>query len=122
MKAVLYNQKYLKSIRRDLRNDGTAAEATLWRYLQNKKLGGRKFRRQHSIGNYIVDFYCPQERIAVELDGEYHFTSAGYEADKIRDAYLDSLGIVVIRFENEVVFHAIEEVLEKIQACFTNFV
>jgi very-short-patch-repair endonuclease len=122
MKAALYNQKYLKSIRRDLRNDGTAAEATLWRYLQNKKLGGRKFRRQHSIGNYIVDFYCPQERIAVELDGEYHFTSAGYEADKIRDAYLDSLGIVVIRFENEVVFHAIEEVLEKIQACFTNFV
>lgn len=69
-----------------------------------------------------MDFYCPQERIAVELDGEYHFTSEGYEADKIRDAYLDSLDIVVIRFENEVVFHAIEEVLEKIQACFTNFV
>jgi very-short-patch-repair endonuclease len=69
-----------------------------------------------------VDFYCPQERIAVELDGDYHFTSAGYEADKIRDAHLNSLGIVVIRFENEAVFHAIEEVLEKIQAHFTNFV
>ncbi len=115
----LHNQKYLKPIRKELRNYGTSAEATLWTYLQNKKLGGRKFRRQHSVGNYVLDFYCPQERLAIELDGDYHGSSAGYQADKVRDTYLNSLGISVIRFENEMVFKAIEEVLEKIEACFT---
>ena len=71
------------------------------------------------MGNYIVDFYCYQEQLAVELAGADHFTSVGYAADKAREAYLNSLRIKLIRFENKEVFHAIEGVLARIQACFT---
>lgn len=118
--GILHNRKYLKQTRRALRSNLTPAEATLWRYLQNKKLSGRKFRRQHSVGNYILDFYCPQEKLAIELDGAYHFTSAGYEADQTRDGYLKYLGIQVLRFENKEVFHDIVRVLEMIEAAFTS--
>ena len=117
--SILHNRKYLKQTRRALRSSLTPAEATLWRHLQNKKLSGRKFRRQHSVGNYILDFYCPQEKLAIELDGAYHFTSAGYEADQARDMYLKELGIQVLRFENKEVFHDIERVLDMIEAYFT---
>ena len=117
---VVHNKKYLKQRRKDLRNHLTPAEATLWRYLQKKQLGGRKFRRQHSVGYYILDFYCPQEQLAVELDGAGHFTSAGQEADQIRDTYLNNVGIRVLRFENEVVLHDVAGVLEQIAGCFSN--
>lgn len=118
--GILHNRKYLKQTRRALRSNLTPAEATLWRYLQNKKLNGRKFRRQHSVGNYILDFYCPQEKLAIELDGAYHFTGAGYEADQERDSYLKHLGIRVLRFENKEVFHDVVRVLEVIEARFTS--
>ena len=65
----LHNQKHLKLRRRRLRNAATPAERALWLMLKGRQLGGRKFRRQHSIGPYIVDFYCPGERLIVELDG-----------------------------------------------------
>ncbi len=71
-----------------------------------------------SFGPYIVDFYCPRERLVVELDGEYHFTESCYEHDLIRDKYLNDLGLKVIRFENEVVFHRHEDVLEEIKEAF----
>ncbi|RYE27478.1 MAG: DUF559 domain-containing protein, partial [Sphingobacteriales bacterium] len=76
---------------------------------------GRKFRRQHSIGNYIVDFYCPSEKLIIELDGEYHFTQEGIEYDKHRTAYLTSFGFRVIRFENKLVFEKPEYVLAEIK-------
>ena len=110
----LHNKKYLKQYRKDLRNSGTPAEATLWTVLQKKQVAGRKFRRQHSIGNYIVDFYCPAEKLAIELDGEGHFTSAGFLKDKERDAYLNENGITVLRFENKEVYHNLEGILEEI--------
>ena len=114
----LHNRKYLKDYRKQLRNNGTPAEATLWKALQRKQLKGRKFRRQHSIGNYIVDFYCPAEKLAVELDGAGHFTSAGYLRDKERDRYLAEQGVTVIRFENIEVFKSLEALLEQIASHF----
>ena len=74
-----HNLNTVKYRRRSLRRKLTLAEAVLWDLLKNKKLDGRKFRRQHSIDKYIVDFYCPSERLAVELDGEHHFTDQGDE-------------------------------------------
>lgn len=115
----LHNWKHLKEKRRSLRNNGTSAEATLWTLLSKSQLEGRKFRRQHSIKNYIVDFYCHAEKLAIELDGDVHFTEQGLEYDKKRDAELASLGIKVIRFENEDVFRATTAVLEKIKSCFS---
>lgn len=112
------NKSELKENRKRLRNNGTSAEAFLWNYIKAKKLKGRKFRRQFSVENYILDFYCPAEKLCVELVGADHFTSAGFEYDKKRTEYLNTLGITVIRFENDTVFESIETVLEEIMSNF----
>jgi len=74
----LNNKKELNELRKRLRNNPTPAEKALWKALQQSKFEGRKFRRQHSIRNYIVDFYCTEEKLAVELDGGGHYTKEGY--------------------------------------------
>ncbi|MES2516248.1 MAG: DUF559 domain-containing protein [Bacteroidota bacterium] len=114
----LNNFNYLKTNRKNLRNNVTSAEAGLWKLLQGKKLEGRKFRRQHSVGNYILDFYCPSERIAIELDGAGHYTEEGIKKDELRTLFLNECGIRVIRFENKLVFEKIEWVLEEISRSF----
>jgi len=119
MEDEIHNRKGLKDLRRQNRSNLTPAEAELWKHLQNSKLEGRKFRRQHSVGNYILDFYCPQEKLGIELDGKDHFSDNGYEADAFRTAYLNSLNIRIIRFENKEVFEQLEGVLEEIRQNFT---
>jgi very-short-patch-repair endonuclease len=119
MADTIHNNKYLKDLRRQNRKNLTPAEAELWKHLQGSKLDGRKFRRQHSIGNYILDFYCPQEKLGIELDGKVHFTDNAFEADTVRTEYLNSLNIKVIRFENKEVFEQLEGVLEEIRQNFT---
>ena len=116
----LANQVHLKQFRKELRNNLTPAEAALWKALQRGQLDGRKFRRQHSFGKYILDFYCPAEKLAVELDGRHHFSDAGFEVDSGRTAFLNSLGIRVLRFENKVVFEQLDGVLEEIRNAFRN--
>ena len=111
--SEIHNRKYLEHFRKDLRNHSTSAEGTLWNYLKQKKLGW-KFRRQHSVGNYIIDFYCATERVAVELDGAGHFTEEGRKRDEERTRYLEGLNITVIRFENRRVFEDLQSVLEEI--------
>jgi len=111
----LMNVPPLKARRRELRNNPTPAEATLWKYLQRRQLLGRKFRRQYSIGRYIVDFFCVECDVAVELDGAPHFRELGAEYEAERTAFLEGLGIEVIRFENRVVYKNIEAVLETIR-------
>ena len=105
--------------RRHLRTHGTPAEAVLWTLLKNRQLQGRRFRRQHSVGPFVLDFYCPAEKLAVELDGAVHFTSqrAAYDAERTR--VLEALGIRVVRFENRMVFEDPEAVLGAIAACFS---
>ncbi|SDB21689.1 Very-short-patch-repair endonuclease [Flavobacteriaceae bacterium MAR_2010_188] len=113
-----YNKKEHKEYRKNLRNNLTSAEATLWKYLQNKKLKGRKFRRQHSINNFIVDFYCPQEKLIIELDGAGHLDFAQQNYDAERTAILEKLGHYILRFENKMVFEEIDYVLEEISRKF----
>lgn len=112
------NASDLKFRRKGLRNHSTPAESTLWLLLKNKQVEGRKFRRQHSIGPYILDFYCPSENLAVELDGEQQYTEEGKERDAIRKRYIEKLGITVIRFENFVVFDHPELIIEEIRKSF----
>lgn len=116
----VHNKKSLKTKRKYLRNHSTSAEATLWTLISNRKLAGKKLRRQHSIKNYIVDFYCPSEKLAIELDGAHHFTNAGLIYDEKRDNELNELGIRILRIENEDVFLATDAVLDKIKACFNH--
>jgi very-short-patch-repair endonuclease len=109
------NRTYLKAKRKSLRSNLTSAEARLWKLIQNSKLDGIKFRRQHSLGNYIVDFYCPKYLLVIELDGNIHFNPVNEEYDTKRTTYINSLGIKVIRFENKEVFEKTEFVLEEIK-------
>ena len=114
------NQKHLKQFRKTLRSTLTPAEAKLWLCLKNKQLDGKRFRRQFSIGSYILDFYCPEQKIAVELDGKHHFTPEGRMIDDERDLFLTAQGIRVLRFENNRVFQQVENVLEEIKINFIN--
>lgn len=114
----LNNRRELKKRSRALRNRATPAEAELWKMLQKSQLEGRKFRRQHSIGPYIVDFYCPAERLAVELDGAVHDDSWRWEYDDTRTAFLHQHDIRVLRFENRNVFEQPDLVLQAIAGCF----
>ncbi len=112
--SKIHNQKHLEERRKELRKNLTPAEATLWKSLQRKQLKGRKFRRQHSIQNFIVDFYCASERLIVELDGAVHLDFAQQNYDLERTEILENLGLKVIRFENKMIFEKLPEVLEEI--------
>lgn len=98
------NLDYLKKYRKELRKKLTPAEAALWSLLKGRQAFGLKFRRQASIENYIVDFYCPKYKIAIELDGEPHFTQEQADKDQKRDKRLKELGNYILRYENLVVF------------------
>jgi len=97
---------------RNLRKSQTSAEELLWNLLRNRQFMGLKFRRQHQIGDYIADFYCHEHLLVIELDGGIHLKKI--EKDAKRDAYMKSLGLTVLRFQNEQLFNDIETVLEKI--------
>jgi very-short-patch-repair endonuclease len=118
MKPYIHNSKSLESDRKELRNALTPAEASLWTQLKKRQLSGKKFRRQYSVGPYILDFFCPEVRLAVELDGAPHFNVIGAELDAKRDRYLEEKGIVVLRFENRDVFEDLEFVIETIRKNF----
>ena len=116
----IHSHKYLEERRKELRESLTSAEATLWKYLQRKQLKGRKFRRQHSIENYIVDFYCASENLIVELDGAIHLDFAQQNYDEERTKKLEALGFKVNRFENKLIFERLDEVLNEISSNFKN--
>lgn len=98
-----------------LRSQMTEAEQVLWESLRNKRLSGFKFRRQHPVSKYVLDFYCHQAKLAIELDGEYHEGRAQQFYDTDRTANLQELSIEVVRFQNEEVLGNLEEVLTKIR-------
>jgi very-short-patch-repair endonuclease len=115
----LFNIKGLKSFRSSLRNRSTSAEAALWKILKSKNLDGRKFRRQYSIGSYIVDFCCPSEKLIIELDGDPHGDYSKIQKDENRDKYLENLGFIVLRFENRFVFQEPEFIKNEIRKVIT---
>jgi very-short-patch-repair endonuclease len=111
----IHNIERLGDRRRPLRNNSTSAEKYLWTFLKSKQVLGRKFRRQHSIANYIVDFYCASENLIIELDGEVHDNPDQIIYDRKRDKFLQKLGFKILRFKNDLVFCNVIEVLRLIQ-------
>lgn len=111
----IHSLPHLRALRKELRNNLTPAEAFLWKFLNKSQINGLKFTRQHSINNYIVDFYCPKIKLIIELDGHHHTTTTGENLDEIRDTDLENLGFTVIRFENKFVFEHLETVLNTIK-------
>ena len=99
--------------RRQLRRESTDAELLLWRLLRGRQLGA-KFRRQHHVGPYVLDLYCPEQRVAVEADGAQHLTAEGLVRDELRTRYLEGKGIRVLRFTNLQILMEKESVLEAI--------
>ncbi len=112
------NVTYLKDRRKNLRRNLTPAEAKLWTMLKNAALKNRKFRRQHSIQNYIVDFYCPSENLIIELDGQGHFNPDQSINDADRDKSLIALGNTILRFEIKLIFETPDLVLAEIERHF----
>jgi very-short-patch-repair endonuclease len=107
----LRNDPALKQRRRELRRNQTDAEKALWAHLRNKQFYGMKFFRQYSIGPYILDFYCPTIKLAVELDGGQHNQSENKKFDETRSEYLNSKGIKIVRFWDNEVLLDMESVL-----------
>jgi very-short-patch-repair endonuclease len=99
---------------RSLRRGMTPAERVLWCYLRRKQQDGARFRRQHPIGRFIVDFYCAEHRLIVEVDGEIHAKQAGY--DKARTELLEAQGYRILRFTNQEVCQQTLSVLAAIRA------
>jgi len=114
-RRLIHNLSTANDRRQQLRQSLTPAEALLWLNLKRSQLAGKKFRRQHSVGPYIIDFFCPECRLRVELEGEGHMTETGAEWDRRRSEFLKRFNIRVIRFENKQVFENIEGVLEEIR-------
>jgi len=114
----IHNKKETLGKRKKLRSNLTPAEAFLWGHLKAKQLDGKKFVKQHGIGDYIVDFYCATENLIIELDGEVHNNATTEKYDEKRTNYLNSLGLTVIRFENKMVFDYLPSVLQEIKSNF----
>lgn len=104
----------MREIRKKLRHSMTNAEKFLWRYIRDKKLGV-KFLRQVSIGHFVVDFYCKEISLAIELDGSIHDKKEFQEKDKIRQAIIESDNVHFLRFTNDEIFNDTDVVLLKIQ-------
>lgn len=104
----------LKRLARRLRTGMTEAEHRLWFNLRRKQLDGVACYRQKPIGRYIVDFYLPEIRLVIEIDGSQHLTEFGLAADRKRTAYLENLGLKVIRFDNREVLMETRVVLDVI--------
>ena len=111
---IIHNVTKLLERRKELRNESTPEEILLWLQLKNSKIGF-KFRRQHSIGGYIVDFYCPTNRVVIEIDGLQHSKKENKEYDRIRSAFLEGLDIKVLRFTNLEISTETQKVVDKIK-------
>ncbi len=112
MSRFIHNTKFLRPTRKELRNNLTPQEAILWNRLKNNYLGF-KFRRQHSIKNFIADFYCPEKKLVIEIDGSQHLDNQEYDTE--RTNHFECLGIKVIRFWNDEINNNIEGVVMRIK-------
>jgi len=115
---IVNNIRSLFYRRKESRNNSTPEEILLWLQLKNSK-AGFKFRRQHSIGGYIADFYCPAKKLIVEIDGPQHLKKENMEYDKIRSDYFKGLNIKVLRFSNLEVATETQAVIRKIKEALT---
>lgn len=114
-KIIPYNP-YLKQFARDLRDNSTLSEILLWKNIKGKQMLGYDFHRQNPLGNYIVDIFCNELMLAIEIDGNSHHSEEAYKKDVLRQAELEKLGIKFLRFDDGSVKGEIQMVLEVIES------
>lgn len=102
--------------RRLLRKEQTESEDALWEVLRNRRFENLKFRRQYSAGYFVLDFYCPQEKLAIEVDGSVHDSIEAQRYDAYRTETLNGIGIQVVRFRNEEILKNLPQVLTRIKS------
>ena len=117
-----FNKSIEKTKRRKLRQNQTEAEKLIWRFIRNRQLLGFKFKRQYSIDHFVIDFYCPELKLAIEADGASHNESGRKEYDFRREKYLKKFGISFVRIKDEELFgnpnkafNKIEEVIKQLK-------
>ncbi|MBI5302868.1 MAG: endonuclease domain-containing protein [Chloroflexi bacterium] len=110
----VYNRATEKELRQQLRRNMPKAEIVLWSRLRNRQVLGYKFRRQFSVGAYAIDFYCPELKLAIEVDGDSHFNPNAMENDRVRLSFIESFGICFVRVTNNQIYHSIDDVMEYI--------
>lgn len=108
----IFNQNKQKHLRQALRNNMPMPEVILWSKIKNKSLNNFKFRRQFSVGQYVLDFYCPMAKLGIEVDGESHYSNESNRADIERQKAIAGFGIRIIRFTNKDILENIEGVLQ----------
>jgi len=116
---IYYNPK-LKPLARKLRNNSTLSEILLWNKIKDRKMLGYRFLRQKPIGEFIVDFFCNKLKLVIEVDGESH-REDNYEADMLRQKWLESLGLTVLRFDDLEVKKDMENVLMSLEGWIREF-
>jgi very-short-patch-repair endonuclease len=114
MSNEIVNINSMREIRRELRQTETNTERLLWNALRNRQLAGKRFCRQQSIGTYVVDFYCAEANLVVELDGSVHDTPEAQRYDREREDVICDLGLTMLRFRNDDVEQRMAWVLEPI--------
>lgn len=114
MRKKIHDVALLTSVRRELRQNQTPAEDLFWHAVKNRALG-YKFRRQASIERFIVDFYCAEKRLIIEIDGKVHLEKLQKENDQVRDEFFRKLDYKVLRFTNEMVENTLKDVLHKLK-------
>ncbi|QQS51752.1 MAG: DUF559 domain-containing protein [Bacteroidota bacterium] len=119
-KIIPYNPK-LKELARQLRNNSTKSEIFLWQFLNGKQMRGYDFHRQKPIDNFIVDFFCNELMLAIELDGYTHQLDEVFEKDQIKNKKLNELGICVLRFQDSEVLDDVYNVLREIESYIDEF-
>jgi len=112
--AKFYNRSSMKYRRQVLRRNMPKEEIVLWSRIRRKQIGGYKFRRQYSIGSYVLDFYCPVLKLVIEIDGKSHNSSDIKSYDQERQKEIEGLGIAFLRFNNEEINNNLDGVLERI--------
>ena len=118
----IYNRKDQNEKRKVLRNAMSNAEIILWNRLKGRQIKNKKFRRQFGVGRYSIDFYCPEIKLAIEVDGDTHDSPDEMEYDKIRQSEIENFRIIFLRFKNEEVFENIDEVILKIERRITELI
>ncbi len=112
-RKIVYYNPALKEKARELRNNSTTSEIKLWKFLKKKQMCGYDFHRQKPLGNYIVDFFCNELKLAIEIDGLSHLNNEEY--DKLRQKELEDLGVHFLRFQDDEVYYNIGRVIEIIE-------
>lgn len=110
----VFNRKTETKRRKSLRSNMPEAEIILWSKLKGKQIYGYKFRRQYSVGSYIIDFYCPKLKLAIEVDGTSHFQIGSKTKDNERQKYIETYGIHFLRYINTDIYENLEGVIEQI--------